>query len=425
MNRAAMKTAVWLDGAVHEAFGWKDKEFRIQSEDDLYDDLTVTGTLLELNGKYVYWLGIECIIVPSLLRDCLYDRLSRMTDRLDYDALILNSTHTHSGPGFLKKDAGSFHDAKPDQLYMGLINHLTDVMCNMFAELEKELQPFVSEIAVVPVEGCYGNRNDLSLPADKDVNLISFRTEDGKRIGMWMELTTHSTIIFPKNTKISGDLVGNVRSAVSEYYQCPVMPFVGCAGDSSTRLTRERSDDPALDYSELIRLVNEISSQIYAKASFEPLVIDRFETAQMELGYSYRKDPEAIRRRLEKLEQEIREEKDPRQNKIRLDSRWALERKLKGEMEVSGKLTGRAYNFGELKFGVFPGELVASLGMQIISHQPHDHHLVLGYTADYIGYLVEREEYGRNFESLTSDIPVGMPEVLTEMIRQKLAEYSN
>ena len=421
MNRAAMKTIIYLDETCKETFRWKNADSKNLSKDDFYDYLTMTGTLLEINGKYVYWVGMENIGVPNILRQRLYDKLK---DKLDFEALIINGTHTHSGPGFTKTEMMSSRKANEDQLYMGFVNYCVDLMHDLFFALEKELKPFTAEISVVPIEGCYGNRNDLSLPADKDINLVSFKDMDDNLIGLWMEMTTHSTVIFPKNPKITGDMVGNVRRKVSEYFNCPVMPFVGCAGDSSTRLTRQRSDDPALDYAELMRLVTSISEQIFEKASFAPLVIDRFETAVMQLSYAYKKDKEAIKRRLHKLEQEIEEENNPQQKKIKGDSKMALQFSLNGPLEASDTLVGKVYNFGELKFGVFPGELVASLGLQIISHKPHDHHLVLCYTPDDVGYLVEKEEYGKNFESLTSSIPAGLPEVMTEMIQKKLEEFS-
>ncbi len=423
MNRAAMKTIIYLDETCPETFGWNDRDSGPLSKDDFYDYLTMTGTLLELGGKYVYWVGMDNGNVPQIVRKRLYERLSGETDKLAEDALIINGTHTHSGPRFTKVRV-SCRAAREEDCYMGFVDYCVDLMHDLFFELEKELKPFTAGIAVVPIEGCYGNRNDLSLPADKDINLIAFNDEAGGRIGMWMEMTTHSTIIFPKNPRMSGDLVGNVRTAVSEFFGCPVMPFVGCAGDSSTRCTRKRSDDPALDLSELRRLTSEVTEQVKEKAVFEELVIDRFEAAKMELSYSYVQDPESMRRRLVLLEKQIEEEKNPQQLRLLLQSKRSLEQRILGPYEAEDILVGRAYHFGELKFGVFPGELVASLGLQIISHAPHDHHLVLGYTPDGVGYLVEREEYGKNFESINSKIPVGLPEVLTEMIRKKVEEFS-
>ena len=423
MNRAAMKTIIYLDETCRETFGWNNRDSLPLTKDDFYDYLTMTGTLLELNGRYVYWIGMDNGNVPQVVRKRLYDRLKEKTDLLDEDALIISATHTHSGPRFTK-GMYSCRAAKEENCYMGFVDYCADRMYDLFFELERHLRPFSAEIAVVPVEGCYGNRNDLSLPADKDINLIAFNDEEGERIGMWMEMTTHSTIIFPKNPRISGDFVGNVKTKVSEYFDCPVMPFVGCAGDSSTRCTRKRSDDPALDYAELNRLVNEVSEQVKDKAAFEELVIDRFEAAKMELSYSYVQDPESMRRRLVLLEKQIEEEKNPQQLRLLLQSKQSLEKRILGPFEAEDVLVGRAYNFGELKFGVFPGEPVASLGLQIISHKPHDHRLVLGYTPDGVGYLVEKEEYGKNFESINSKIPVGLPEVLTEMIRKKVEEFS-
>ena len=420
--RAAMKTIIYLDETCRETFGWNWKDSLPLTKDDFYDYFTMTGTLFDFDGKYVYWIGMDNGNVPDVFRRNLYSKLSALTDKLDQDALIINGTHTHSGPRMTRTRV-SMHGASEEDCYMDFIEANTDKAVQMFKELEGQLQEFTSQIAVVPIEGCYGNRNNLDLPADKDVNLIALTALNGERIGILMELTTHSTIIFPKNPKMTTDLVGNVRTKVSELYDCPVLPFVGCAGDSSTRLTRQRSKDPALDHSELLRLRDEITAQIKEKAVFEDVVIDRFEAESVELSYSYTLNPETMKKRLVKLEEQIAAEKNPQQLRLLLQSKESLEKRILGPFDAQDTLIGRAYNFGEIKIGVFPGELVASLGLQIISHQPHEHHLVMGYTPDGVGYLVEIGEYGKNFESINSKIPVGLPEVLTWMIKSKVEEF--
>lgn len=156
---------------------------------------------------------------------------------------------------------------------------------------------------------------------------------------------------------------------------------------------------------------------------FEDVVIDRFEAESVELSYSYTLNPETMKKRLVKLEEQIAAEKNPQQLRLLFQSKESLEKRILGPFDAQDTLIGRAYNFGEIKIGVFPGELVASLGLQIISHQPHEHHLVMGYTPDGVGYLVEIGEYGKNFESINSKIPVGLPEVLTWMIKSKVEEF--
>ncbi len=45
------------------------------------------------------------------------------------------------------------------------------------------------------------------------------------------------------------------------------------------------------------------------------------------------------------------------------------------------------------------------------------------YINDRVSYLAERKEYGKNFESLSSIIPMGMPKVLTEMMIKELDQF--
>ena len=132
-----------------------------------------------------------------------------------------------------------------------------------------------------------------------------------------------------------------------------------------------------------------------------------------------------MKKRLETLEVQIQEETNPQQLRLLVQSKGSLLQRIEGpDFHAHDTLLGRAYNFGELKIAAFPGELVASLGLQIIHNEPHRHDLVMGYTQDGKGYLVEIAEYGKNFESINSKIPVGLPEVLTEMLRKKIEEFN-
>ena len=70
-----MKTIIYLDETCKQTFRWKNADSKPLTKEDFYDYLTMTGTLLDIDGKYVYWVGMENIGIPALLRDRLYDRL--------------------------------------------------------------------------------------------------------------------------------------------------------------------------------------------------------------------------------------------------------------------------------------------------------------------------------------------------------------
>lgn len=431
MNRVAMKTLVYLDDHVTQSFGFSvNRSMTVKdhlTKEDFYDVFTMTGTLFDFSGEQVFWIGMDIGGISPLLHNAIYQRLTQVTDSLKPDNLIVSGTHTHSGPQLTRRHfRPGMEDPTPEDVFQPFVDHIADVAAELYQQSAAQLQAYTAQISVVPIKGVWSNRNSLSGPCDKNVVLVRFLSKSGgEPIGLWFEMATHSTVVFPKNPKMTTDLVGNIRIQLASHYGCPVMPLVGCAGDSSTRLTRRRTSDSALDYGELLRLTQEAVVQITAQAKFAPLVIDRFAQKQCRLEYAYSLDPQALKRCLVRLEQQIAEQTNEQQTRLLVQSKESLIQRINGPYDVSGQLVGRAYDFGELKIGVAPGELVASLGLSVICHKSHDHRLVIGYTKDGVGYLVERQEYGKNFESINSNIPAGLPEVITGMIGDMLESFSD
>lgn len=394
-------------------------------EGNCYDELLMTATLFNFDGKYVFWIGMDIGGISKAAYEYIYRQLCTVTNCLTKDTFIISGTHTHSGPWMEKNFGKNKNSLDTSNLHMEFAEHVANVAIKLFNLCKADMKEFEAELSVTAIDGVYSNRNSLDKPCDKNVNLIRFKEKNsGEMIGMWMQLSCHSTIIFPKNPKLSSDLVGNVRDLLSEHYGCVVMPIVGAAGDTSTRLTRKRGDSAQLDYDELKRLSNLAYEQIIENSNFKSINIDRFEVEKVELSYHYNLNHDRMKQRLMELDKQIEHEANPQQLRLLIQSKEGLKQKMNEPTDVSDTLVGRVWNLGELKFGVFPGELVSSLGKRIIQYNEKDVHLVLCYVEESVGYLVEIEEYGKNFESITSNIPIGLPEVLTEMIRKKLEEFN-
>ncbi|MBR6958745.1 MAG: hypothetical protein IKH73_09920, partial [Erysipelotrichaceae bacterium] len=170
MNRTAFATRIYLDENVKEPFGfsragWNFLTMENLTKDDFYDYFTMTGWLLDLDGRYVFWIGSDIAGVSPLLYDRVYARLKKICPSLEEDCLIMNGTHTHSGPSVTK---GHFrgNDLIPaDCIYDSFIDHMAEVAADIFNECLNNLKPYTAQIAYVPIEGCYGNRNSLDLPS--------------------------------------------------------------------------------------------------------------------------------------------------------------------------------------------------------------------------------------------------------------------
>lgn len=398
------------------------------TKEDTYDELMMSVTLFDFDGEPAYWVGMDIGNIIPILRDILYQKLKAICPALKKEHFMLSGTHTHEGPEFYKDPIimGNKlnHTVTTDDLDMRFVDYFTDLAVEMLLECQKKLQPFTAEISITQIEGCYCNRNGLDEPADKDFALLRFRHEKtGELLGLWMNMATHSTLLHPKNLKMSGDLVGCVCELLKGHYGIRPMPVIGCAGDSSTRLIRNRTGNFEDDMKELKRISQSIVNQVIKKEAFKNIRIDRFITKEVELSYKYYIDPIKTKQKMDFLLKRSMEEHDPDRKRLNLSSRRVLMAR-ENETIITEDLIACAVHMGELKWGIFPGELVSSLGLKVIRHKDHDHRLVACYINDKHGYLVEKEKYdSKGFESLAAIIPAGLNEVLTDMVIKELDEF--
>lgn len=395
------------------------------TKDDVYDELTMSTLLFSFNDELAAWVSIDIGNMIPAVRDIIYQKVKEAFPELKKTKFMVNGTHTHEGPEFYQDPVmmGNKlnHIITEADLDMDFVSFLAERTKAMLVECRNKLRPFYAEIGVVSIEGCYSNRNGLEEPADKDISLIRFLDEETDGLlALWMNMSTHSTLLHPRNLKMSGDLVGQVCEKLGKEFGCRPLPTVGCAGDSSTRLVRHRSDDFADDLKELERISTSIVTQIMEKVVFYPIDIYKMETKEVELVYRYYIDPQKTQFKIDALKKQADMETNPDRKRLFMSSRRVLLARV-GVHEISEDLIGTAIDMGELKWGAFPGELVGSLGLKVIRHKPHDHRLVACYINDKHGYLVEKEKYdSRGFESIAAIIPAGLNEVLTDMIIKEL-----
>lgn len=397
----------------------------VDKKTGIYDEFAMIATLFEFDGKLSYWVSIDIIGISKMLYKTCINKLQSICPQLDEDNIIINGTHTHSGPMLSNLKANfSGKELAEEDMRMDLVNGMADRMAELLEECKKNLKPFTSEISIANTEGVYSNRNSLDGECDKTTTLLRFKDADTEEIiGMWFSFATHPTMIFPKNKKLSSDLLGNVRHMLTAHYGCTVMHFNGAAGDSSTRLTRKRGKDPELDHDELLRLSSLCVEQTVNQENFKELNIDRWSVESFSVEWKYRLDQKTLQNRVDSIKRKIEEDPESEIARVFVPALWRLELlSEQGTKSVDQVANCKLINLGELKICVFPGELCGKLGKQVIKHEPHNYVLVLGYTVNNIGYLIEVEEYGKNFETASTTIPKGIPEVLTDMFKEKLEE---
>ena len=392
------------------------------------DDFKMTMTLFNFDGQYTCWIGMDMARCDKGFYEVMWEGIQKVTDLIDRDHFLVSGTHTHTGPTFNKREDMAGDSDKKESMDK-LAYHCAALAGLLFLEIKDSLREFDSEIKTVKITGAYSNRNDLNGPCDNNAVMIRFLDHETKEnLGMWFAMNCHSTMMFPKNTCLCTDLVGFVSHAVAEHYGICVMPMCGAQGDTSTRLTRRRTDEPDNNINELRRISGMVIDQVLeSEDGFEAIELNRFTVKHFSVSFVYDLDPKILNASIKKAEEDIRiaeasgDREQIRAKKTGLDG---IYRRLNSPLHSTGTIPCSAYNLGELKFAAFSGELFAELGLKVIRHEPHDHRMVVCYINDRgCGYLVNRSEYGKSFESMSSIIPIGIPEVLTDMAISELDQF--
>lgn len=139
MSYVAMKTVVYLDETVKVPYGINQKGWGFMdavdmTADDFYDYFTMTGTLFDFNGKYVYWIGMDMSGISPILYDAVYRKLCTVTDKLTEDTLIMNGTHTHSGPNVTRGHKRPGEKVDPADIYQEFVEYLAETAKNLYLD---------------------------------------------------------------------------------------------------------------------------------------------------------------------------------------------------------------------------------------------------------------------------------------------------
>ena len=226
------------------------------------------GTLLELHAKALALedgTGHRAVLVttdllglPRAVSETIAQRVQQQYG-LSRDQLLLNSSHTHTGPvigtmlsvAYEGKQGISAKQWAAVKVYTG---YLEDQIVKVVGEALHKLQPatlslghgeadFAINRRVKAATGYVGgvNRNG---PVDHDVPILIVRNHGGKILGIVFGYACHNTTIGSNFYKFSGDYAGFAQQRLEKHYRGAVAMFMqGCGADANPypRWSKEHS----------------------------------------------------------------------------------------------------------------------------------------------------------------------------------------
>ena len=279
------------------------------------------------------------------------------------------------------------------------------------------LEPISVRYCVTSINGFYSNRNDLNEPYDSDAVLMLFERTDGRLQGGFLNISVHSTVLGPDNMYCSYDLIGTIRTYLKDHYGCNFTATMGAAGDISNRQYRQGNG-----FEELRRVASGIAEQIIANHEYH--VIDFSAVSEITLDHPVKYDNRIhfseYQEKLMSIEESL---KDPTlsrdQFKLLLTSKEQFENKLKRETVEFNAIT-KIFDFGPMLLIGFSGEMSSILGMKIKHSAEGRLTVIVTCCDDDLGYFIEEDKYGRYYETIATDVPMGEPEKIVKAIISEL-----
>ena len=209
---------------------------------DLYAKALV---LVDTNGERAVWITTDLIGLRGVVTETICQRIMQRTG-LKRHQLLINSSHTHTGPAIAESDAAAYNLSQDDVRRMRTYRSL----------LEERMASAVDQALahLEPVELWYGsgvvpfamNRREFTRdrgviigvnargPSDRTMPLLKVATADGRIRAVVFGAATHNTTLTQDEYRISGDYAGFAQAYVETQLPGVQAMFVqGFAGDSN------------------------------------------------------------------------------------------------------------------------------------------------------------------------------------------------
>ena len=135
---------------------------------------------------------------------------------------------------------------------------------------------------------------------------------------------------------------------------------------------------------------------------------------------TFRKDPQKQKALIAEVEKRIAEAKTFDEKKVYTSSLAVLCHQT-GEEETDFDLEYTLYKMNDLFILTIPAELFSRFGLEMKQARAAVCPIVWGYSNYSVGYLVDRAEFGRSFESAAGSIPEGTTEEIVAEILNEIA----
>lgn len=366
---------------------------RQEKSKGILDNIEINTLVIVSNNTPVIISMLDSIMLEESFCEDIRNYISSEYN-IQKSNILIGCIHTHSAPAFFKLVFENTKVEKELQL---------EVKEQMIKSIEKALQ-CETECKVTykncSIEGLYGNRNEKDVWSDKSINILEFYKED-KVICSLLNISVHPTLLNGCNLLLSSDLLGWIRKKYSNLTNAPTIICNGTTGDVSTRFYRRASGIDELEY-----VSSGVINQIKEKAISESINLNFINSKEVE--YTTYSDFSNDLTTINTLKSNV---DNPMLNMLKKRCELKL-----GFGSFSMNLISSIINLGEVIIVSLPGDVVSAFG-KLIKETFSDYKvIIICYTNTYCNYLVNKEQYGKYFETFNSRCNEGEADIFIDKV---------
>ena len=240
-----------------------------QSEGTLQDIWAKALSLEDAQGHKGVIVTMDLLSLPKEFSDSLRDRLLRDYG-LSRNQIILNVSHTHSGPvigkGLEYIYPMTVHDQERVSAYTGW---LMDRLVNMVGESISDLRPARISTGSGMVSFAVNRRNnvesevprvsELKGPTDHSVPVVKVEDEEGKLSVVLFGYSCHNTVL--SDYLVNGDYAGFAQAELEKAYPGTMAMFFQGAGADQNPIPRRKLSYAVQYGKELASAVSQVLSE--------------------------------------------------------------------------------------------------------------------------------------------------------------------
>jgi len=382
---------------------------RANPAEGIHDIPEVNTMCIEIKGHQVIYSAVDVCVFSRDKANIVKKTLSEKYG-LNGDDINIIAIHSHSCPNGTTASDRGFNEHNVNESFFNIVVKAIDETVSVCLDNLKEA---TAKYQITKVEGFYSNRNDKKAPYDNQAIEVHFIDHANNTLGILFNIACHSTVLGPTNMLCSSDLIGTIRTKLKERYHTNIIATMGAAGDISNRQYRQGDD-----FTELARCSSGIFTQISFTNDFKQLNINDYANKILDFVIDYDNTQyfAKYRQLLAETEAILADPKITKdQFKLSATSKKQFENKLKID-HIHREAITNIHDFGELTIVGFGGEMSSKFGMMIKNKNPNKLTIVITCCDDDIGYFIEAEKYGKYYETIATEVPLGAPEKITEQI---------